>query len=387
MSGKTNLLLSTDIGTDIDDAVALYLTMNSDVIDLKGVYVTNGPVVPRAKIAKHMLNLGGYEAPVMVGEAKALFTRLEQYTTGTERCVAPKRKKLKIVREWFSTMVRQLEELQDVVVASIAPLTNIAKLLEKRPDAAAKIKTLYIMGGREGDAEHNFSHDSLAADTVLNSDLDIVIVSGDVCSQYRLEADFLLNLDGSKAQRYLAHMASLWKLYYDNSRVLKRPLLELLNEKMKDDLLGKGEEERYRILETFDSLIMHMGMLCNAINFGDAPNEQLHIYGNVMGWAGRNQNLSYARFLLDYVKVMGLDKFSVSDAFVIYAIEHPEKVKEKRVTALCDDNGVMTLGEGERHRLVVDVDYKHFANYLKRRLEQKPRFSKEAKGGKAKVRV
>jgi len=369
MIEKTNVLLSTDIGTDVDDAVALYLAMNSPIIDLQGVYVTNGPVKDRARIAKHMANLAQYEVPVMVGESDAMMSCYPQYIVGTEGVMAPK-KVPGIKRKWLTRMSQQLEQLSDVVVASIAPLTNIARLLEKKPEAAKKIKSLYVMGGREGHNEHNFTHDALAAEKVLSSDLDVVLVSADVCSRYECDIWMLQNLYGSEVQEHLAHMASLWKLYHDTPGIFGMGYMEKIEKRIIENIRGaKVTVDEY---QRWQGVRMYIMMLGNANNFRDDPEQQLEMFDSVRIWANSQESI-YAKAVLDHIKENELKTIKVSDAFVIYAIEHPERIKEKRVTAVTDEQGIMTTREGDRHRLIVDVDYRHFANYLKRRLEQKPR--------------
>lgn len=372
---KQNFLLSTDIGTDIDDAVALYLAMGSEVLDLKGVYVTNGPVETRAKIAARMLHLAGHDALVAVGEADELFSPAAaqfiggKYLTYVEEFSVPgnhKRKSLEelgIIKDWLNTMAKQLEELKDVVIASIAPLTNIAKLLDERPDAARKIKTLYVMGGREGFNEHNFSHDSLAARKVLGSDLDIVVVPADVCSRFDIETGELTELKGSKAQAYLARMAALWKLTH-TIREISAHIMEL-REVCNDKSAGLFEGHE----------LFYQGLLTLSITkeFERDP----YAYGTFlkmfMGLASLHMDIPEVKQVINKIKEWESKTFKVSDAFVIYALEHPEKVEKKKADISCDDWGRMKTSEGRRHKLVVDVDYRHFAGYLKRRMEQKPK--------------
>lgn len=361
-----NVLLSTDIGTDIDDAVALYLAMNSPVLDLKGVYVTNGPVETRARIARRMVKSSGHHAEVAMGEAEAMQTRALQYTIGLEGMMVPgndKRKTLEelgIARDWLSLMAEQLEAFGEVAIASIAPLTNIAKLLVERPEAAKKIKALYIMGGRENECEHNFTHDAGAARIVLDSALDTVVVSAEVCSRFEIEADYLVNLSGSRPQRYLGNMAALWKLHHDVSTIFSRP-------ELRD--MAKNRGAGY-----FDgSELFHNGLMILTSGkemYKDAY-RYLEFYKMFKAVTSFNHDNQMVKLVLKFMKEQEVKSFKVSDAFVIYAMEHPEGIEEKRVALSCDDDGRMIVRPGSRHRLVTDVDYRHFARFLKERLEKK----------------
>jgi len=54
---KTPILLDTDIGTDIDDAFALALVLESPELDLLGVTTVSGDTQARARLAAKMLCL------------------------------------------------------------------------------------------------------------------------------------------------------------------------------------------------------------------------------------------------------------------------------------------------------------------------------------------
>src|SRR3989344_8790453 len=56
---KNKILLSTDIGSDIDDALALRIMLEEPSIKLHGIYVVNGDVTSRAMLARHMTALCG----------------------------------------------------------------------------------------------------------------------------------------------------------------------------------------------------------------------------------------------------------------------------------------------------------------------------------------
>ena len=74
---------------------------------------------------------------------------------------------------------------EPLTIAAIGPLTNIAMLLVARPDLAARIAHLYVMGGSEGrgnmgaHAEYNILIDPHAAASVLAMDLPATLVTLD----------------------------------------------------------------------------------------------------------------------------------------------------------------------------------------------------------------
>ena len=62
------ILLDTDVGTDVDDAIAIALVLAAPELDLRAVTTVSGDVRMRARIAKKLLKLGGRPAvPVAAG--------------------------------------------------------------------------------------------------------------------------------------------------------------------------------------------------------------------------------------------------------------------------------------------------------------------------------
>jgi hypothetical protein len=196
-----------------------------------------------------------------------------------------------------------------------------------------------------------------------------VIVPADVCSKYELETEFLVGLRDHRPQKYLARMASLWKLFKEYQDVFNN---EFRSQFEHPPIENWGKDVTQSDLDEFDHFRMHMMMLCNMHNLTDAPNEQLHFFTKMLKWAKDNDTW-YAKSFLDRMERHGLKGVLVSDAFVIYAIENPDLVKKEKVTVSCDEGGVMSVKPGGRHTLVTDVDYRHFDNYLKKRLREKPR--------------
>ena len=65
--------IDTDVGGDIDDALALLLAMSSKQLEIVGVSTVYENTLARARIAKTLLALGGKgDVPVYVGESTPL---------------------------------------------------------------------------------------------------------------------------------------------------------------------------------------------------------------------------------------------------------------------------------------------------------------------------
>ena len=73
---KYNILIDTDIGDDIDDALALSLALCSPEIELLGVTTVFGDTQKRAHLAAHILEVFRHkEIPVAAGQQMPLVFR------------------------------------------------------------------------------------------------------------------------------------------------------------------------------------------------------------------------------------------------------------------------------------------------------------------------
>ncbi len=79
---SVKILLDTDIGTDIDDAVCLaYLLANPDC-DLLGITTVTGEPVKRAMLASALCRIAGKKIPVYPGSADPLLIPQLQLKAG-----------------------------------------------------------------------------------------------------------------------------------------------------------------------------------------------------------------------------------------------------------------------------------------------------------------
>src|SRR5260221_8969366 len=70
------VLVDTDIGDDIDDALALALALRSPEIELRGVTTVFGDTLRRAYLASHLLHVYGREdIPIAAGRQEPLQLR------------------------------------------------------------------------------------------------------------------------------------------------------------------------------------------------------------------------------------------------------------------------------------------------------------------------
>ncbi|PVE90937.1 nucleoside hydrolase [Microbacterium sp. TPD7012] len=183
MSAPHRVILDTDIGTDVDDLMALALILGSPSIELIGVTTVYGDTALRGRMTKRIAEIAGVTIPVHAGESATLSGR-EVWWAGHE------------ARLYDGLEAHELDGadavgyLIDAVCASpgtvdvlaIGPLTNIAAAIERDPRFAPAVRHLWIMGGSFSDdkAEHNFQSDTDAASVVFASGIPTTVAGLDV---------------------------------------------------------------------------------------------------------------------------------------------------------------------------------------------------------------
>ncbi len=212
--------IDTDIGGDIDDALALLLALSSPQLEIVGVSTVYENTIARAKIAKTLLSLAGEEAiPVYAGEAYPLkATYVHTIPLDVNRLPKTYEEEVfgKAVVETgaVEALHNALNTYDDLNVVTLGALTNIACLLEKYPEDQAKIKHLYIMGGAIGLNlnEFNFSCDPEAAEKVLQCSAPKKVVSLDVTFPCALTEKQMSKLKKCKSElvKQVLRMSVLW---------------------------------------------------------------------------------------------------------------------------------------------------------------------------------
>jgi purine nucleosidase len=188
------VIFDTDIGTDVDDILALAVLANSPELKLIGVTTVYGDTPLRAKITKVTCDLlGRADIAVLVGEKETL-TRRQVAWAGHEGYGVPNLDKTEIpagpgaVDYLLENANRFAGELE---ILATGPLTNIASAIKKDAGSLSKIKHLYLMGGAFwlDRPEHNIKCDPEAAKIVCESGIPITAIGLDLTLRVLLEAD------------------------------------------------------------------------------------------------------------------------------------------------------------------------------------------------------
>jgi purine nucleosidase len=179
------VIFDTDIGTDVDDILALALVAKAPELNLLGVTTVYGDTLLRSKIAKVTAQLLGRDNIEIVPGEKATLSGRQIYWAGHEGQGVPRLAETEIqVKESGPEYIVETAERYsgELEVLATGPLTNIAKAILIGQGSCAKIRHLYIMGGAfwMQRAEHNIKCDSDAARIVFESGIPVTLISLDL---------------------------------------------------------------------------------------------------------------------------------------------------------------------------------------------------------------
>lgn len=228
MADRRKVILDTDIGTDVDDAIALTFGVKSPEIELLAVTTASGDAPFRAKIAKKMLRLLGREdVPVAAGVSSPLLQQDKETTLGHEGqgILEPGEEVPGISSKHAVDLMRALVGASEekVTVICIGAVSNLALLLILAPELKPNIEEIVLMGGAlrpvmVGGAqipshyETNFNNDPHAAGVVLRSGAPIRVVPAEVTFKAILHKESVerIRAKGSPAMTSLAVMCDIF---------------------------------------------------------------------------------------------------------------------------------------------------------------------------------
>jgi len=218
ISRKYNVLIDTDIGDDIDDALALALALCSPEIELLGVTTVFGDTQKRAHLAAHILEVFRHkEIPVAAGQQMPLLFRHRPSGVPQAAILDPC-----TPQDMFSPFSAPeliihvaLEHHGNITLFCLGPLTNIATALMLEPRLFLAIKNIVIIGGTSGFPlpEWNMRSDAQAAKIVLASGIPITLLGWNITTRCQLrESDIeKLHYQNSPQTRLLSQLLAVWQ--------------------------------------------------------------------------------------------------------------------------------------------------------------------------------
>ena len=268
-TNRQMVVLDTDIGTDVDDVVALALLLRLPDVDLRAITTVYVDAALRARMVRAVLAVAGRpDIPVGRGVDMPLLNRDALAWAGFEGegllpADADEAQAQPLPHAVDLLVETVLARPGDVTILAIGPLTNVALALLREPRLAAVVRRIVIMGGmvqRRFDQltvpyrEHNIRCDPEAAQIVFASGAPITLVPLDVTTQVRIRhedlsdlrrGDRLAVLVADQLEWYMGHIKRDWTYAHDPLAVaaLARPDL-LRTYPMRVNVETRGEYTR-----------------------------------------------------------------------------------------------------------------------------------------------
>ena len=217
MSERVPLLLDTDIGSDIDDAVCLTYLLAEPRCELLGVTTVTGQPRERAMLADAICRAAGREnVPIFSGCDVPLLCEQKQ----------PKAPQAEVLADWAHRddfdayeavgFLRRVIRSRPgkVTLLTIGPLTNVGLLFAVDPEVPSLLKGLVMMGGYyfAGDkGEWNTSGDPIASALVFGADVPELVAYGlDVTLKCTMSADECRRRFRGGPFEVVRQMAEVW---------------------------------------------------------------------------------------------------------------------------------------------------------------------------------
>lgn len=221
MPAQHRVILDTDIGSDVDDLLALALILGTPEIDLVGVTTVYGDTRLRAQLTRSVLNKLGQDLPVHAGVATPLSGRAVWWA-GHEGALHGDLERESYdsddaVRFLLDTVIAAPGEID---VIAIGPLTNIAEAIKADERFSRSVRHLWVMGGSFADdePEHNFRSDDLAARTVFASGIPTTVSGLEVTRKINIGSDELARIAGAgEVGRLIEAEIEQWWKFWDTA--------------------------------------------------------------------------------------------------------------------------------------------------------------------------
>jgi purine nucleosidase len=180
-----SIILDTDMGGDVDDALALSLAMRSPEISLALVTTVHADTTLRARVARKLLQLAGLDGVIVAaGCNRPLLRRSVPQMDGHEGrgLLTDEHDGLPIAEghavDYIIKLIMSSPEPPTLV--TIGPLTNIALAVIKEPAIILRVAEVVIMGG--------YVYPAVVGKQVLGVKADYNLVSDPEATQVVLEA-------------------------------------------------------------------------------------------------------------------------------------------------------------------------------------------------------
>jgi len=227
---KTKIIIDTDIGDDIDDALAIAFALESPELEIVGITTVFRNVIARAKLTARMLKMIGREdIPVHAGIGSPIINKVDLNEIPCQYSEEEDGKEdgfgINAIDFIIDTVMKSDS---DITLVPIGPLTNIAIAILKEPALKNRVKEIVMMGGcfYSHCNEWNIRCDPEAARVVFESGIPIKAVGLDVTFKCNLTEQDVKRIEthGKQSGKYLKELIRRWRNGTDKCPMMHDPL-------------------------------------------------------------------------------------------------------------------------------------------------------------------
>ena len=216
----TKVLLDTDIGTDVDDAVALAYLLCHPRCELLGITTVTGEAEKRASLASALCKAAGKKIPIYPGADQPMQSEQRQRIAQQAAVLPnwphetdfPKDQAV----DFLANTIRA--HPGEVTLVAVGPFTNVGMLFSQHPDVAELLAGLIVMGGNfdetgpeAGRIEWNVAGDMLASEIVYKTPVRLHRSLGlNVTQKVMMSADETREKYTASLLRPVLDMAEIW---------------------------------------------------------------------------------------------------------------------------------------------------------------------------------
>ena len=216
----TKILLDTDIGTDVDDAVCLAYLLCHPECELLGITTVTGEAEKRASLASVLCQAAGKEIPIYPGADRPMNGEqrqpIAQQAAALPRWPHKTDFPLNQAVDFLANTIRTHPD--EVTLLTIGPLTNMGLLFSTYPDVAELLAGFVMMGGSFGDngstnqrVEWNVAGDPTASEITYRAKVRLHRSLGlNVTQQIVLPAETVRERFTASILRPVLDMAEIW---------------------------------------------------------------------------------------------------------------------------------------------------------------------------------
>ncbi len=219
MTVSHRVILDTDIGTDVDDLMALALLLGTPSVHLHGVTTVYGDTLLRARIVKRVARLSGRSIAVHAGASDPASGRDVWWAGHEGDLYDDLEDETPDGLDGVGYLVDEvLAHPGEIDVVAIGPLTNIAAAITRDDRFAGAVRHLWIMGGAFADdeREHNFRSDVTAARVVFAAGIPTTVTGLEVTRRIDVRADAVTRIaDSGPLGRLIDAEIRQWWAFWD----------------------------------------------------------------------------------------------------------------------------------------------------------------------------